>query len=161
MNTKKNENKPNATENKAEKTIPVRTDAEYTERSQRKGNPLLKANAAGRIYSNARANGTTATILAVLAASEVKPSADGIVDGAALAAGYAALRAGNYASPVWKRLEGIYGTIPGNRSASPALKLGPVVSALAREHREGYLRGFEVKKIGDDNLRAQLGTFTK
>lgn len=153
MSTK---NKTEAKTEATEKLIPVRTTEAYLSESGKKGNPLLKASAESRIYANGKANGTTATIIAVLAASGEKMPSDGILPVSALAAGYAVLRKESYKVPAWERLEKMYTTIPGNRSASPALKLGPVVSALIREGANGYLRGFAVNEIATPEIRAAI-----
>ena len=143
------------TENaKATNVATTKTDAEYLERAGRKGNPLILRNSASRVYSNARANGTTGIILAALAASGGKGPE---YSGEEFIAGVSALSRDSFGNSDWKRLEAKYGAIKGNRSSNPALKLGPVTSALVREVKAGYLRAFNAAGIADRETRALFG----
>ena len=149
MATKKSENTKAKTEN-----VATKSDAEYLARAQRKGNPLILRNSASRVYSNARPNGTTGIILAALAASGAKGPE---YSGEEFISGVAALSRDSFGNPDWRRLETKYSAIKGNRSSNPALKLGPVTSALVREVKSGFLRAFNAAEIADRETRALFG----
>ena len=134
--------------------VSAKSDSEYLARAQRKGNPLILRNSASRVYSNARPNGTTGIILAALAASNGKGPE---FSGEEFIAGVSALSRDNFGNPDWRRLEAKYSAIKGNRSSNPALKLGPVSSALVREVKAGYLRAFNAANIADKETRALFG----
>lgn len=143
----------------SEKSVFLKDVRDYLSRSSLKGNPLLKANAeinekGERLYSNNRENGTTAILLALLSASGSKGK---IAYKSDYEAGRKALTSENFKNSFWIRLEKLYKGIPGNRSASPALKLGPVVSGLNRELSSGSINGFDISAIGSESLRKEFG----
>ena len=126
---------------------------EYLNRSGKSGNVLLKTDSVSRTYSNSRVNGTSLIILAALSASEERGP---IFFGPAFKKGIEALKANNFGNPGWARLEKKWKRGE-NRSASPALKLSPVLSALRRELDLGTIIGFSADKIGDSDTRKVFG----
>ena len=138
-----------------EKTT-VDTIKNYLAAATKSGNPLLVSNKNSRIYSNSRINGTTSIILAVLSAGESTVDKSGIVKASFLESGLKVLREKAFNVPQWKTLKTNYSKIGGN-SSSPEKKLGPVVTGLIREIRNGNLVGFSVKEISDSETRKLFG----
>ena len=146
-----------STENKTEKTnVDQITVKDYLNRAQLSGNPLLIANKLSRIYSNSRVNGTTSIILAVLSTAGATSDKSGTVKASLLENGLKVLRDKAFNVPQWKTLKTNYSKIGGN-SSSPEKKLGPVVTGLIREIRNGNLVGFSVREISDSETRKLFG----
>jgi hypothetical protein len=127
--------------------------ADYIKTATRKGNPLLVGNEKTRLYANGRVNGTTLILLGALSGGYTGKSVIGLEG---YRTGIAALKANNFSNPLWKRLEANWKRGE-NRSASPALKIGPVLSALAREVSKGAIDGFDLSGIGDLETRKIFG----
>ena len=128
----------------------------YLARARLSGNPLLKANAETKIYTNERANGTTAILLAILGTIKGVVEKSRIVSVSEFAEAFAALRSGNFSAETWKRAEKNYSKIGGN-SGSIVKKIGPVVTGLIREGKSGLLSGFDPAKIATPEARAIVG----
>ena len=145
MKTTKNTEKPN-TEYKIENYLAAATKS---------GNPLLVSNKGTRVYSNSRINGTTSILLAVLrTAGDVDK--DGTVRADRLEAGLKILREKSFDVSPWKALKTNYSKIGGS-SSSPEKKIGPVVTGLIREIRNGNLVAFDIKSISDVETRKLFG----
>ena len=143
------------TENKTENKTAEYKIENYLARAQLSGNPLLVSNKGTRVYSNSRINGTTSIILAVLkTAGDVDK--DGTVKASVLEDGLKILRDKAFNVPQWKTLKTNYAKIGGN-SSSPEKKLGPVVSGLIREIKNGNLIAFDIKGISDSETRKLFG----
>ena len=146
-----------STENKTGKTnVDQITVKDYLNRAQLSGNPLLIANKLSRIYSNSRINGTTSIILAVLSTAGATSDKSGTVKASLLENGLKILRDKAFDLPPWKALKTNYSKIGGN-SSSPEKKLGPVVSGLIREVKNGNLIAFDIRGISDSETRKLFG----
>ena len=132
------------------------TVKDYLSRAQLSGNPLLIANKLSRIYSNSRTNGTTSILLAVLSAAGAAEDKSGTVKASVLEAGLKILRDKAFNVSAWKALKTNYSKIGGN-SSSPEKKLGPVVSGLIREVKNGNLIAFDIRGISDSETRKLFG----
>ena len=144
-----------ATKNNENKKIEYRVE-DYLNRAQLSGNPLLVSNKETRVYSNSRINGTTSIILAVLAVAGAAQGKDGTVKASVLEDGLRTLREKAFDVSPWKALKTNYSKIGGN-SSSPEKKIGPVVSGLIREIRNGNLVGFSVREISNSETRKLFG----
>ena len=144
--------------NKTEKTLTNDVNAikNYLSRAQLSGNPLLVSNKGTRIYSNSRINGTTSIILAVLSAAGAAEDKSGTVKASLLENGLKILRDKAFNVSQWKTLKTNYSKIGGN-SSSPEKKLGPVVTGLIKEIRNGNLIAFDIKGISDSETRKLFG----
>lgn len=128
----------------------------YLSRARLSGNPLLKSNAESKVYANPRVNGTSAILLAILGSIDGVRDTARLVTVAEFTSAFAALRSGNFAADSWARAEKNYSRIGGN-SGSIAKKIGPVVTGLIREGKNGLLAGFDPKGIADEATRAIIG----
>lgn len=119
----------------------------------RSGSPLLKGAIESRLYENDRVNGTTLIVIAALAASESEKGKKvfGLFE---FDKGIKALTAKG--SAFWTRLENNWNR-GDNRSASPAKKIGPVLTGLKREIKNGYIKGFDASGIADEATRKVFG----
>ena len=131
------------------------SEKEYNARYNLSGNPLLKGDVEGRLYSNERINGTTKIVLAALAANKALLSKKSATV-EEYAEGIKKLLSDNFGNDDWKRLEELYNG-GSNRSTSPAKKINPVLRALRREGENGLIRGFAIDRIGDEAIRKAFG----
>jgi hypothetical protein len=131
-------------------------EKEYKVRSEKSGNPLLSGNVATRMYSNTRVNGTTLILIAALSASGIGKTGKKEALLPEYEEGIKNLRADNFRNEFWKRLETNYKRGE-NRSSSPALKIGPVLTALRREITSGAIKGFNIAEIADESTRRLFG----
>ena len=134
----------------------VDTIKNYLAAATKSGNPLLVSNKNSRIYANSRTNGTTSIILAVLSTAGATSDKSGTVKASLLENGLKVLRDKAFNVPQWKALKTNYSKIGGN-SSSPEKKLGPVVSGLIREIRNGNLIAFDIRGISDSETRKLFG----
>jgi hypothetical protein len=125
---------------------------DYLAIANRSGDPLLIANEKTRLYSNPRRNGTTFVILAALAAV----TKDKVAYTDLYEKGIIALERDNFNNPDWRRLEANYKRGE-NRSASPTLKRGPVLSAIKLRLKKSALIGFDISGIADPETRSIYG----
>ena len=136
----------------------------YENFARRSGEVILCSNEETRLYSDTRVNGTTAIILAAIAASGNAEKAEKIVTPETFRKGADIL----LSEKGEERYEGR--RIPKNRffelllsnwktiggsSRHPVLKIGVVLNPL--RNRDSYLRGFDVANIADAKTRELFG----
>ena len=131
-------------------------EVSYLKRASLSGNPLLKTNAATRVYENDRVNGTSFILLGVIGAIAGIKEKTRIVTGEEFKAAFTALRNVAFKEDTYRAVEKNYSRFGGN-SSSPEKKIGPVVTGLIREVKNGNLSGFNPEKIGSIEARSALG----
>ena len=139
------------------KKISLVSEKEYLNAATRSGSPLLVKSAKTRSYANSNVNGTTAIVLAALAASTTFDPKKSVYTLDEYREGAASLKADRKADgKQWARLKDGWSRF-GGRSKSPDAKIGPVLSALARDANTGVIRGFDATGIADEETRAYFG----
>jgi len=133
-------------------TVALVGDEDYLKDSGANGNPLLKANAGDRLYSNDRINGTTTVLLGIL--SELNTPSKKVYTLSELRSARDSVKASNFLSPSWKRIESEYKRY-GGTSKSPVFKLSPVVSSLIS--KGAYLSGIDLSRVSSPEVRKVFG----
>ena len=132
----------------------------YLSLARRSGDPHKTSNAKDRIFTGG-INGTSFTVLAVLAASGKTPDASGVIHAPVMQDGLKALLDPEKGKKFWEALKKMYATFSPTASfANIGSKLSATVKVYSRDEREHRIteyEGYDLSRIASKEARLIAG----
>ena len=148
------------TENKTENKTAEYKIENYLSLARRSGDPHKVGNASDKIFTGGL-NGTSFTVLAVLAASGKTPDASGVIHAPVMQDGLKALLDPEKGRKHWEALKRMYNTFsPTADFRNIGSKLSATVKVYARDERERRITeylGYDLKRIASQEVRGNIG----